>query len=475
MKKILLMLILFPMTVLAEVFHFSSVFSDNMVLQQNKTVNIWGWADKGKLITLKTGWNNKTYTTYSSEDDGKWVFKVKTPKASFNEYDISASDGIKTIKLSNILSGEVWLCSGQSNMEMIMRPQPEWRLKVENAEEEMGKADYPFIRYITAARDESYIPMKEIWGNKWKVVSPSTIGDMSAVAYYFAKRVQASVDVPIGLIIVAYGGSSVQSWLPTSATYSFLYDTDKMKLDKYRKEGNKKPYYEMLSALYNGMLNGVVGYGIKGILWYQGECNVGDNWRYPYMIKDLVKSWRNIWDENLPFYYVQIAPYKYEDYKGGQWASFAYNQECVQKEIPNSGIVITSDIGDPDNPHPARKKPVGERLALMALNNIYKNDVFCNSPVVKKAERSNDLCKIEFGNSYGKMHIVGKANEFEISEDGKIFYKPEIIVDGKYIILKCKEKISPKIIRYCWRDDCASNVYNSADLPLGPFNVILND
>ncbi len=470
MKKTLLFLtMLFGCLQMEAAPRFADVFSDDMVLQQKSLVRLWGYGDAGERIRIRVSWSAQRFAT-TVEADGRWEVKIPTPAASFDTHTVTLSGSrSKEIRLERVQIGEVWLCSGQSNMEMIMRPDSTWRLFVENAAEEIAAADYPHIRFLNVARNESFHPVEGLAGRTWQACTPESVQWLSAAAYYFARRLQAELNVPVGLLVDSYGGSPLQSWLPDEVTKRPFYTPERTRLETCRKNGAEKPEYDMASALYNGMLQPVIGYTIRGFLWYQGCSNVSDAARYPTMMNDLATSWRTAWDDaQLPFYFVQIAPFIYPAYQLGRWAELACAQARAAAEIPHSGLVVTADIGDPQNIHPGKKRPVGERLAGLALSDTYGMTVESRSPEVVQARLLDGKLLLEMRHAGTELCATDNESEFEVSQDGILFSRAEFRIDGDRI-----ELLPPfdgvRYVRYCWRDNARSNIFNSGHLPLGPF------
>lgn len=445
----------------------AAVFSSHMVLQQQSEVAVWGYGRPGSRVMAETTWSNEK-TSCKVDENGRWKLMLRTPEGSFDQHTVTLSDRKQTVVLDDVKIGEVWLCSGQSNMEMIMKPDSIWRLHVENAEAEIAAADFPDIRYINVFRCESYGPVPDISSNGWHRCSPESVIWLSAVGYYFAREIQKELDVPVGLLVDSYGGSPVQSWLPAEVADDPFYAAERARLEKHIGSGAEKPEYDMVSSLFNGMLYPVIGFGIRGFLWYQGCSNVSDAARYPRMMVDLVSSWRRLWGKDLPFYHVQIAPFVYPAYQQGRWAELAYSQMSVTEKLGNSGIVVTADIGDPDNIHPGKKRPVGERLAALAMNKCYGRPVPCLSPEALYAVPEGTRTVVMFGNSGEGLHASSAENEFEVSADGITFTRPEYTVSGDRVELESVIG-DVRYVRYCWRDNARSNIFNSDGLPLGPF------
>lgn len=452
---------------------FASAFTDNLVFQQKSQVKVWGYASPRSSLRVIASWNEREEIV-KADTSGKWMIELTTPAGSYQTYELSIADSEQTVVLKNICVGEVWFCSGQSNMEMIMRNDPQWRLYVDNANEEIAAADYPAIRFITIQRNESFTLLDEAITKGWQVCSPQTVGELSAVGYYFACKLLSRLDVPVGLIVDTYEGSPIQSWIPSAETLDSLYKPEREILQDAVRKGMQKPEYNMLSSLYNAMVYPLIDYRIRGWLWYQGEANVGDAGRYVSMMKDLVNSWRKKWKAKLPFYYVQIAPFQYPGYQKEKWAELAEAQFVALQTISNAGMVVTADLGDSTNIHPGKKKPVGERLALIALSDTYHQKIKCQSPALKRLVLEQGKLRAEFDFAYNGLRLEGDYHEFEISSDGMTYYKATVEIKDSYVWLSSPKVPSPCYVRYGWRDTCVSTLYNSENLPLGPFKASID-
>ena len=459
-------------------FRLASVFGDGMVLQQNAEVLIWGTASPGAKVSVKPSWIDRKIFVQTSSD-GRWECLLPTLAASSAAYGIEIESEKKTLTIDNVRFGEVWLCSGQSNMEMTVGPDYRQNMVIENVEEEIATADYPEIHFINVRKNEAFAPVEDIITDGWKVCSPETVPQLSAVGYYFARKLYQELDVPIGLLMVPYGGSPVQAWLPAGiASDDPFYEAEVRRVSKCKETGASKPNFNMISSLYNGMLSPVVGYGIKGFLWYQGESNVSESARYPRMMQDLISSWREGWkNDRLPFYQVQLAPYVYPSNELGMWSNLSWAQQKVAETTDNCGLVVISDLGDDSNIHPPKKKPVGERLAALVLNDVYcRADIESRFPEVESVSSSGPReVRIKFKNVYDGLHLDGAWNEFEVSADGVLFARPECAIESKDIITLKTNIDGIKYVRYCWRDNCRPNLFNSADLPAGPFYIEVPD
>lgn len=466
---VLLFLIFTPLEILGKI-KLASIFTDNMVLQQCEKVKIWGNASPNVYVYLEVSWDHSV-SKVKADSCGRWEAFLVTPKGGYNLHNIKITDSTDCITLNNILIGEVWLCSGQSNMEMPMANDSVWNLYVDNANAEIANANFDNIRFLKVNRNESFKSEADILTDGWYTCNPSTVGSLSAVAYFFGKKVNQFLDMPVGLIVSAYGGSPIQSWLPSTFQADSFYSDDYNILLKSLNSGVDKPHYTNMSCLFNAMISPLLGYNFKGCLWYQGEANVGDEVRYSKMMKDLIASWRKLWKKDFPFYYVQLAPFVYPDNQKGKWANFAFNQEVISDSISNAGIAIISDLGDSLNIHPGKKKLVGERLAKIALERTYNEEVKSYSPRLQKVSSSDGVMVLKFNNAYNGLYLKDSNNEFEISEDNIHYYYPQIKIIKDCILLSSPSVNNPVYIKYGWNDKCVSNIYNSENLPLGPFFI----
>ena len=344
------------------------LLSDGMIVQQNADVRLWGWDKPGTTVRVTTSWSDETAETQTGKN-GEFLLTVRTPKASYSPLTITFDDGEK-ITLSNVLSGEVWVCAGQSNMEMPVKGFGNCPVEGYN-DEVVGARKYGGIRYV---KIPAVMSMKKLNDASchWDAISPSTIGDCSATGWFFAKTVNEALDIPVGLILANKGGTRVESWL----------DADNLK--KYTQESLdsmtcvKKFVYDYLRPLVwgNGTFSPILNYTVKGILFYQGCSNVGDlAGQYAQRLKILVEQWRRDFKlGEIPFYFVHIAPYYYDNINGDQGARLREQQLQAAKMIPNSDIVCTADLVYPwesQQIHPSQKRQVGQRLAYVALNHSY--------------------------------------------------------------------------------------------------------
>ena len=445
----------------------SSLFTDNMVLQQQTDGQIWGMASPKKTVSIRPSWDQKLYTV-RADDAGMWRTSLRTPVAG-GPYSISLSDG-EELMLRDVLIGEVWLCAGQSNMEMPL----------------MGKANQPIadavdmivrakpsrpIRICTIGQAGARKPQKDCRA-QWLKNTPEVVSEASATAYFFADYLQKVLDVPVGIIVSSWGGTAIQAWMSREVLapfkafdLRFLDDTTSIERPKY------KP-----CMLYNAMIAPVEQYTIKGFLWYQGESNRKDPDLYRRLQPAFVKMLREAWGQGeLPFYYVQIAPFAYE---GAELVGSALLREAQLlnlKEIPNSNMVVTKDIGDRNCIHPARKRKVGERLALLALSGSYGVKGFDpDTPVYQSMEVANGKAYLAFDcGSEGLAPLGATISGVEVAGSDHVFYPATAQIE-KYtgrLEVSCEKVPAPVAVRYCFRNYEQGTLYSRYGIPVASFRT----
>lgn len=445
----------------------SPLFSDNMVLQQKDKVALWGKSDADKNVTITTSWNKKKFTT-KVDANGNWTIKVKTPKAG-GPYTITFNDGEELV-LHDILIGEVWLCSGQSNMEM---PLEGWG-KIKNYKEEIAAAIYPNIRLINVEKTTSTQPLTEAtFKNGWLLCSPKTVANFSAVAYFFARNIQQHHNIPIGLIQTAYSGTPAQSWVsgPSLKTMS-AYDTLVNVIAA--KPGSPKDAH-IPTVLFNAMINPLIPFGIRGVIWYQGESNASKAHQYKTLFPLLINDWRQRWErKKMPFYFVQLANFKEvkEQPEESDWAELREAQ-LQALSLPNTGMAVAIDIGEVKDIHPKNKQDVGLRLALIARNKIYKEKIPYAGPLYKSYKILDDKIQITF--THTDIGLVANGSDelkgFAIAGADKKFYWAKATIKNKKIMVWADEVKEPVAVRYAWAINPINNLYNGAGLPASPFRT----
>lgn len=484
-----------------------NVFSSHMVLQRDQPLTFWGWADPGETVTVQIA--NETRPTQAN-DRGEWKVVLPALKAG-GPFTVTVS-GSSIVRFDDVLVGEVWLCSGQSNMEMGIR-------MCRNGEAEIAAANYPNIRLLLVPNRWTPEPQTNQAG-VWKVCSPQTIGEdgwggFSAAAYYFGRELHQKLGVPIGLIDATWGGTRIEPWtppegfaaVPALAREYELVQLGDPRTDRHRQRLNEilqaterwlaaareagtrgalvptMPTYpaELLpprdvqhaTALFNGMIAPLGSFGLRGALWYQGESNSSEGLLYTERMKALVAGWRRIWSAgNFPFYFVQIAPYNYGG-NGERIAEFWEAQTAAQA-IPDVGMVVISDIGDLKDIHPTNKQDVGRRLAAWALAKTYgQPGIEFSGPVFKDMAVQGDKLRLSFDHAAGLASRDGKPlNWFEIIDaDEGGFVPADAQIDGSAIVLSAAGVKRPVAMRFAWNMLAEPNLKNAAGLPASAFRA----
>lgn len=479
------------------------VFGSHMVLQRDKPIIIWGWANPGETVTVQLGAESK-----SAQADARGEWKVALPAmAAGGPYTLAVS-GSSTVKYDDVMVGEVWLCSGQSNMEFGMG-------MVTNSAEEIAAADHPGIRLLLVQRDWEAQPQNDI-NATWKVCTPQTVTEggwngFSAVAYFFGRELNQKLNVPVGLIESDWGGTRIESWTPPEgfATVPALKDEYQRveagdprnpvhqqllgrtlnQYDQWLKAARDAlaaqtvvppaPTYpdelqgpqdvQQATALYNGMIHPLAPFAMRGAIWYQGEANESEGMKYYERMKALIGGWRKVWGEGeFPFYFVQIAPYNYGD-NPENLARLWEAQTIAARTIPNTGMAVVNDIGNLGDIHPKDKQDVGHRLALLALAKTYgQSDLVCSGPTFKSMEIKGNVIRVKFSNSGGGLASRDgqPLDDFEIidADDGG-FVKATARIDGDSVVLSAPTVEHPVAMRFAWSGLDDPNLINLEGLP----------
>jgi len=433
-----------------------NIFGDNMVLQRNSEVKIWGWANPKEEIKLVSGWNNQEYKTVAN-NQAKWELTIKTPEAG-GPYTILIK-GYNEVVLKNILIGEVWLCSGQSNMEM----SASWG--IENGDEEVKNAANSNIRFFTVSKSTAVTPQNNVLGN-WVESTPETMKYFSAVGYFFAKRLREDLkNVPIGLISSNWGGTPAEIWMPEE-----VFQNDPVLLENAKKLNEQEYGPHQPGRAYNAMIAPITGFKIAGTIWYQGESNVG-SLVYDKTLSALIASWRKAWNDEFPFYFVQIAPYKTGTNNFSN-VTVRNSQRKILKEVPKTGMVLTSDISDTIDIHPKNKKSVGIRLANLALAETYKvNSNLVNGPLFKDFKTNKNKVTVSFDYADGLYFKNKISNQFEVAAADGVFYPAEASIKNNEVILTSKKVSNPVKVRFAWGNTIQSDLFNKVNLPASCFTT----
>ena len=444
------------------------VFADNMVLQQQTEAALWGKAEAGAKVTITTTWS-KAKTVVKADADGKWFVRVATPAAG-GPYEITFNDGDK-VTLKNVLIGEVWICSGQSNMEMPMKGfkgQP----IIGGPELILTAKPSTLIRSCNLKRTKA-MDVQEICPATWYEHTPEGVSEASATAYFFAKMLYDVLQIPVGIINVSWGGTPIEAWMnPELLKKEFASELNLGHLDS--KVWPEKYPYKAPGVLYNGMMHSVVKYTAKGFIWYQGCDNKGRFEQYKRLQPAFVQMLRDEWgNQEMPFYFTQIAPYKYNDPQDREAGYMMWAQAQTLDLIPRSGMAATHDAGELACIHPADKKSVGTRLAYLALANDYGFNLFdANPPVYESFEvvDGEALVKFKVG-PMGLSPISTELEGFELAGEDGVFYPAmgRLHKDRKYVRVRCPEVPNPVAVRYGMRNWSVATLFNCNGIPASPF------
>ncbi|MFK7768836.1 MAG: sialate O-acetylesterase [Mariniblastus sp.] len=490
-----------------------SFFSDNMVLQRDQPIAIWGWAEPRTEVSVR--FHSATAIT-TTDDKGKWQLELSKLPARSEGASLVVTNGSRTIEIKNVLVGEVWFASGQSNMA--------WELKkAKNAEVEIANSNIPGVRMFLAKNTSAMEPQTDIVG-KWNVSSPESSGEFSAVAYYFAKRIHKETGVPVGIIKSCWGGKRSECYTSREAMLSNTHGKTMLaKLDKIadsfdaemvktRNETNLAKWQVKAKAirahnkanpaeqkkiprrprqikhpfmtegnptvLYNGMIHPFVGYTMKGAIWYQGEANAKPGLAviYQEMFSLMIKDWRTRWDSNFPFYFVQLANFKKATVEPGaksDWA-IAQNQQRLTLELEGTGMATINDVGAANDIHPKDKETVGNRLALWALANQYGKKVVVSGPLFKSHTIADGKVTIEFDHVGGGLKTRdGKSlQRFEVAGADRKWHWATATIKDNTVVVNCPDVPSPVAVRYAWAANPeGANLINEEGLPASLFRT----
>ena len=436
-----------------------AVFSSGMVLQQKQQVKFWGMANRNASLIISTSWDKKNYTI-KVDATGKWQAKIATPSAG-GPFQVTFNDGAKSV-LTDVLVGEVWLCSGQSNMEMPVKGfanQP-----ILNSADILLDAEVPGVRLFRIPKSMSQEKLDTL-NAKWEHTTASTVKEFSAIGYQFARMLQQKLGVPVGIIQTAYGGTDIEAWMTKSSLADFNDYKVPSAVDKITKNDP--------AVLFNAMVNPIIGYQIKGVLWYQGENNRFNPLTYDKKMAAMVADWRKLWGiGEWPFYYVQIAPNKYKDVREN--IPLLYEAQArAMAIIPNSGMVVSVDVGSHTTIHPPDKTTISKRLVYWALaKNYNKEGLAVAGPEYKSLKITGDKAVVSFDNiPLGLTSNNQKLISFELAGEDKIFVEAQAVIVGKTVVVTSEKVKNPVAVRYAFRDESFGNLYNVEGLPIGPFRT----
>ncbi len=436
-----------------------NVLGDHMVLQQGKPINVWGWADKGESVKVTLG---EATASVQAGDDGKWSVALSKQEANAEPQTLTVK-GNNEIVLKDILVGEVWICSGQSNME--------WRMtQTMHGKEEIAKAKYPNIRLFNVPKHINKPQPQDDAPGQWQACTPESVPGFSAVGYHFGQALHAKLDVPIGLIGSNWGGTRIEPWTPKVG----LEQVDSLKANAAN------------GGIYNGMIHPLAPYTMRGIIWYQGESNClnGDTTIYTDRTQALVSGWRTVFkQDDLPFYFVQIAPFPYserfknrnKDLTVESLPRFWEAQAACLKCVSNCGMVVVTDItGNVNDIHPRNKLDVGQRLARWALAKSYeRSDVVFSGPMYKSMAVNDDKVTLSFDHvGSGLRSLDGKElSQFQVAGKDKKFVTAKAWIEGDTVVVQSDGLKEPVAVRFAWHEVAVGNLGNKDGLPASPFRT----
>jgi len=432
------------------------ILGDNMVLQQQTEVRIWGWADPEEEVTVQ--FQDQKVST-KADTKGRWLVKLRTPEAG-GPYEVQVAGKSNRITLRNVLVGEVWIGSGQSNMQ--------WPVsRSDNAQQEIAAAKYPKIRLFTVAHKISETPLDDCEG-AWVECSPETVGGFSAVAYFFGRHLHKELGVPVGLINSSWGGTICEAWTSREALQA---DEDfKPILDRGKQFNPKNP--NQPSVLFNAMIHPILPFVIRGALWYQGESNVGRAAQYKKLFPTMIQDWRKRWQiGDFPFYYVQLAPFRYGKAQP-ECLPELWEAQLQTLRLPNTGMAVITDIGNIKDIHPTNKQEVGRRLALWALAKIHGKQVVYSGPLYDGYTVEGNKIRIKFQHADDGLVCKGdRLTHFTIAGEDKKFVPAEAVIDGSTVVVSSPQVAKPVAVRFGWEDTAEPNLFNKAGLPASPFRT----
>lgn len=430
-----------------------SIFADHMVLQQKSQATFWGFASPLEEVTVITGWNGKKYSS-KADNHANWKVTIETPAAG-GPFEITVI-GSNTIVLHDVLIGEVWVCSGQSNMEWTPR------IGIDNGTQEILEANYPGIRFFSVSRRSASDTQIDCDG-EWVACSPETMIDFSAVAYFFGRELHKNLHIPIGLINTSWGGTPAEAWTNPSVIESNKF------LKKSAAKLSDVPWCPVEpGSTYNSMLAPIIPYAIAGAIWYQGEGNTANYEAYSTLFPTMIGNWRNEWGKEFPFYYVQIAPFRY-----GKTNEGALIREAQLKSLttPNTGMVVVSDIGNIEDIHPRNKTDVGKRLAAWALSQTYgQTGITYSGPLYKSISVQKNKIRIYF--NYAEKGLIKKGDAltlFQIAGDDKKFVDATAVIDGSTVLVSNPQVKNPVAVRFAFTNTAEPNLFNAEGLPASSF------
>ncbi len=445
-----------------------SIIGDNMVLQQNSQAPLWGWSNPNQDITVNCGWNAQNINC-KADNAGRWRVNVSTPGYS-GPHTITISTNDDSVSVVNVMVGEVWLCSGQSNMQCYVGPIT-WPGVFDYQQVIDDSANSNIRMFTVMSSSLSAEPLEDCSGD-WKQSAPSSVGSFSAVAYFFAKELNSQLNVPVGVINTSLGGTRIETWTDEDSLRTLGYcDAE---LDSYN-SGGVVLNVNSATVLYNSMIAPLIPYRIAGAIWYQGESNVNNSGQYESLFSAMVEGWRGKWQQgDFPFYFAQIAPFKYSctDDCAAKLRQAQFNSLAVS----NTGMIVTTDLVDNINDiHPRNKEDVGKRLSLWALSKSYaKNGIVCSGPLFKSLKAEVGSLRVSFDYAGGGLTARdGGLTHFEIAGQNMNFVDAAAVIQNDTVVVSSSRIPVPYAVRFGWANDAVGNLFNNEGLPASPFEASL--
>lgn len=452
-----------------------SIIGSQMVLQRDMPCPVWGWAAEGEEVTVEFA--GQRHTTRAGAG-GKWMVRLE-PEAANAQPQAMTIRGRNTLVLDDVLVGEVWLCSGQSNME--------WPVsRAANAEEEISAAQHARIRHIKIPHRASDKPEDNAASDGWQVCSPQSVGGFTAVGYYFGRALLRELDVPVGLIGSNWGGTRIEPWTPPEGFRQVPALAEiAQKLDTFparvTQKDPKDPArttttidHQSPLALYNGMIHPLLPFAIRGAIWYQGESNNGEGMLYFEKMKALIGGWRSVWNRpDMPFYYVQLAPFRYGN-RDSQALAGIWEAQTAALSIPHTGMAVTTDIGNTTDIHPTNKQEVGRRLALCALAGTYgKSGLIYSGPLYRQMQIEGSKVRLLFDHTGGGLvsRDGRPLTHFTVAGADGDFVEARAEIDGNTILVHSDQVARPVAVRFAWHQEAEPNLANKEGLPASPFRT----
>ena len=476
---------------------FAGIFTDHAVLQRDVASHVWGWGDPNEKVTVAFAGQSKSVTADAS---GKWLVKLDPMSASAEGRDLIVQSSIKNrqVKIADVLVGDVWLCSGQSNMHFQLKSD-------QNAAKEISAANHPLLRYFTVEHNFDQKPCVNVAG-AWKAVSPATAADCSAVAYYFGKDLTLKLGVPVGLVVSSVGGTRIESWMrsetlvATGQSGSLIEKWSKVSPDEFKNIATvyrefqrqrdeiypqavkaakakgapvppapvmpKQRCHDCPSGLHNGMIDPLEALSMRGAIWYQGESNSSQSASYEKLLPAMIADWRRVWGNEFPFLFVQLAPYK------NTHPAFREAQLRIWQKTPHTAMVVTTDVGNAENIHPTQKQPVGSRLALAARSLSYGDKVEYSGPVFESIKIEGNRAVISFTHLGLGLAAQGDSLKgFTMADASGKFMPARGVIEGATVVITSEKIIKPIAVRYGWAMVPEGNLFNREGLPAVPFRT----